>query len=81
MVEVFNYHEQVEITTMKPSQLLDYNQFFKQLYKLPQSGTINRTHVLVAECLDWKTMGFRLKGGMALAEGTQNPTRFKKERQ
>ena len=49
MVEVLNYHEQVKVIKMKPSQLLSYNQFFKQFYKLPQSGTINITYYLVAK--------------------------------
>ena len=49
MVEVLNYHKQVEVKYMKPSQVLYYNELFKKLYKIPQYGTINITYVFVAE--------------------------------
>ena len=81
MVEVLNYHEQVKVRTTNPSQSLDYNWFFNKFYKLPQSGTINRTHVLVAARLDGKTTSLRLRGHMDSTQGTQNPLGFKKERQ
>ena len=57
MVQVLNFNEQVKVTTMKPYQVLDYNQFFKLLCKFPQSGTINRTHIFVAEMMDGRNGG------------------------
>ena len=81
MVEVLNYHEQVMVRTMKTSQLLDYNWFFKQLYNLPQFWNINITHVLVSDRSDGKIMGLRLRVHMDFIEETQNLLKFKKERQ
>ena len=46
---------------MKHYQVLEYNKFFKLIYKFPQHGTINRTHTFVAEILDGRTVGLRLR--------------------
>ena len=48
MVKVLDSHEQVRLRTKKPYQFIDYNKLFKYFYKGPQSGTINRANIFVA---------------------------------
>ena len=46
MVQILNYNEQFYLMTMDNSKFIDYKQFFKSFYKLPNSDNINRKHIL-----------------------------------
>ena len=54
MVQILNYNEQFYLMTMDNSKFIDYKQFFKSFYKLPNSDNINRTHIFVSKLLDGK---------------------------
>ena len=45
---VLEFNGQVKLRNKKPSQCIEYKQFFKKFYKVLQSGTIKRTRVFVA---------------------------------
>ena len=66
MVQILNYNEQFYLMTMDNSKFIDYKQFFKSFYKLPNSDNINRKHILYISY--WmENMGLRIRYHMELA--------------
>ena len=63
---------------MNASQFIYNHPFLESLHKLPQSVTITRTHVFVAERLYGKAVVLRLRDHMELIEVTQKHIRFLK---